>query len=1136
MDQDASPFARPPASADTTAAPLKADIPVSIPDHELLRCIGRGSYGSVWLARNMMGMFRAVKIVFRKSFDNQRPFERELSGIRKFEPISRLHEGFVDVLHVGINEEQGYFYYVMELGDDQVSGQNIDTERYNPKTLAKQISLHGRIPLEECLQLGMGLSKALAELHKNGLVHRDVKPSNIIFVNGLPKLADIGLVADVNEARSYVGTEGFIPPEGPGTPQADVYGLGKVLYEASTGKDRQEFPELPTQLDRLPDHEIFLELNEVILQACKNDIKGRYQSAGELHAELVVVTNGESIKRLRTLERLLSNLKRVGVVSGIVVLLAGAVFYHLYQERKRAADKLQQLVGESVGYGTRAVESEDFISGLRYFSEALWLDRGVEERQVLHRLRFGSTLAQCPKLLRVWWREGHMECVDISSDGRRLLMARMSPPRAEVVDLETGEQLGQFAHTDSIRSAVFHPEGKLVATASVDKTACIWNARDGTVVATLPHPEMLYCARFSPDGSKLVTAGEHGLVWVWDWRSGTKLRELRFHTNALQFAGFSPDGSRIVTGGKDCLAQLWNAATGEKIGRPLPHANWVRYAAFSPDGRTLVTAAQDDKAHVWDISTERARPVPPDLAHSDRMGTVEFAPDGRLLVTASLDGTARIWFLNTHQLLKPVGILRHSSRVSSAVFAPDGHRILTSCVDGTVRLWDLADEILPPQAPQLYSPDGTRFLATTTNGWVVHDAASGQSISPAILPNSTFTKTNLSRNGDFIVALSVLATNEALPAGQWQVWETASGKTVGPAIPVSDVSAKPVLSPDGNYLVTFTNAEAQQWDVRRGVPTSLSHPELISSACFSGDSSWLALYGANRVSVWRTRTSTQAYEPLTHRLNVTYADFSPDGSRLVTCQAEMFYEHCPACVWDTATGKLKFQVEHGDGVVFVAFNSDGTRMVTCGEDSKAIVWNALTGELIASMKHDNQVRTARFSPDNKWIVTASWDSTARVWSAETGQPLTPPLRHLAQLRGASFLSDGRRILTTEWYGAERVWELPVDPSPVEDLLRFANLLSGERILAGGKTGSTKPESVQAAWEDLRTRYPSAFAVDSRSIELWHKFQAVQCMQEQQLSAAEFHLKRLLELHPGDRAVESRLAAVREQLAQELRPD
>src|SRR5207244_2029221 len=151
---------------------------------------------------------------------------------------------------------------VMELGDDEVSGQNIVPKEYSPKTLARTISSNQRLSFDQCLKLGMALSAALAELHKHELVHRDIKPSNILYVNDTPKLADIGLVASIADARSYVGTEGFIPPEGPGTPAGDVYSLGKVLYEASTGKDRHQFPELPTLLDQLPDYGKLLELNE----------------------------------------------------------------------------------------------------------------------------------------------------------------------------------------------------------------------------------------------------------------------------------------------------------------------------------------------------------------------------------------------------------------------------------------------------------------------------------------------------------------------------------------------------------------------------------------------------------------------------------------------------------------------------------------------------------------------------------------------------------------------------------------------------------------------------------------------------------------------------------------------------------
>src|SRR5256886_6247588 len=93
--------------------------PPSVPDHELLRRIGGGSYGEVWLARNKLGTLRAIKVVYRKTFEDARPFEREFKGIQKFEPISRSHDGLVDILQVGGTEE--YFYYVMELADDASS-------------------------------------------------------------------------------------------------------------------------------------------------------------------------------------------------------------------------------------------------------------------------------------------------------------------------------------------------------------------------------------------------------------------------------------------------------------------------------------------------------------------------------------------------------------------------------------------------------------------------------------------------------------------------------------------------------------------------------------------------------------------------------------------------------------------------------------------------------------------------------------------------------------------------------------------------------------------------------------------------------------------------------------------------------
>jgi serine/threonine protein kinase len=263
-----------------------------VPDHQLLRLIGSGASGQVWLARDIQGVYRAVKIVYEKTFRHRRPFEREFSGVQRITPISRLHDGLLDIVQVGRDDPAGYFYCVMELADDAF-GREIAPEQYIPRTLAHELASRKRLPVEECVRIGIGIASALSFLHKGGLIHRDIKPSNIIFLNGTPRLADIGLVADVADARSYVGTEGFIPPEGPGTVQADIYSLGKVLYEISTGKDRNDYPELPAHLDDPAEERELLRFNKIILKACRASLSERYRTADELLTDLNAFLQGE---------------------------------------------------------------------------------------------------------------------------------------------------------------------------------------------------------------------------------------------------------------------------------------------------------------------------------------------------------------------------------------------------------------------------------------------------------------------------------------------------------------------------------------------------------------------------------------------------------------------------------------------------------------------------------------------------------------------------------------------------------------------------------------------------------------------------------------------------------------------------
>jgi serine/threonine protein kinase/Flp pilus assembly protein TadD len=308
-----------------------------VPDHQLLGLIASGAYGKVWLGSNAVGTLRAVKIVRREQHASAESFEREFRGLQKFEPVSRSHEGLVDILTLGLLHDGTGFYYVMELADDlaipahPTSNQNSSHHypaqgAYRPRTLRADMKCRGALPTQEVIALGLKLTSALCHLHAQGLVHRDVKPSNIMFVQGEPKLADAGLVAATDEARSLVGTPGYIAPEGPGSPQADLYALGKVLYEAAFGKDRQEFPALPADIAARGDHSQLLELNEVIAKACAYHPAERYLSATDMRRDLELLQEGQSVKQRRKADGHLQLIKRVFVGMVLVTLITvGAV-------------------------------------------------------------------------------------------------------------------------------------------------------------------------------------------------------------------------------------------------------------------------------------------------------------------------------------------------------------------------------------------------------------------------------------------------------------------------------------------------------------------------------------------------------------------------------------------------------------------------------------------------------------------------------------------------------------------------------------------------------------------------------------------------------------------------------------------
>ena len=264
-----------------------------------VREIGRGAHGTVFLADGPDG--RAALKVCRKPDNPARAadWEREKRGWSLFARIPP-HPGLVRVFGTGETPDGAAFWVAMESADPEPGGSPDDPAAYRPLTLASVAAAETALPLRRCAALGERLASALEHLQRHHLVHRDVKPGNVLFVRGKPVLADAGLVADDREAASLVGTPGYEPPEHHGTPQGDVFSLGRTLWHVATGRAPEEAGFAPcAEADSSdPDFPRFL---EILARAPSASPDRRYRSAKALRKALARLRRRRAARRLRRL-------------------------------------------------------------------------------------------------------------------------------------------------------------------------------------------------------------------------------------------------------------------------------------------------------------------------------------------------------------------------------------------------------------------------------------------------------------------------------------------------------------------------------------------------------------------------------------------------------------------------------------------------------------------------------------------------------------------------------------------------------------------------------------------------------------------------------------------------------------------
>ena len=704
---------------------------------------------------------------------------------------------------------------------------------------------------------------------------------------------------------------------------------------------------------------------------------------------------------------------RYAVTAAITALaiIAGFQWFRAERQRQSAAqafkseaelaaklqEQLRQASWTSFSQAERQFQLGEWREGIALLARAIKFDpeNQVASQRFFHELIVHREKA-LPPLIASFAHQDTIRRAVFSPDGARILTASWDET-AKLWDAASGKLIASFAHQGIVYHAAFSPDGARILTASADKTAKLWNPVSGRLIASFGHQHSVNSAVFSPDGTRILTASRDKTAKLWDATSG-KLIVSFSHQDEVNDAEFSPDGARILTASWDKTAKLWDAASGKLIAS-FEHQGIVNRAEFSPDGDRILTASRDSTAKLWDAASGK---LIASFPHQGEVNSAEFSPDGGRILTASWDKTAKLWDATLGKL---IASFDHQDGLSGAKFSPDGARILTGSIDKTAKLWDAASgKLIASFAHQdgvthvIFSPDGARTLTASTDKTAkLWDVASGELIT-SFAHQDGVRWAAFSPDGARILTASTDKTAK--------LWDVALGKLIASFAHQDGVSAA-AFSPDGARILTGSaDNTAKLWDVASvNLIASFAHQGTVKAVAFSPDGARILTGSADKTAKLWDPTSGKLIASFAHLDEVNAAVFSPDGARILTASADK-----TAKLWDAASGELIASFGHQDGVEVAAFSRDGARILTGSADKTAKLWSAASGKLVASFDHQDAVSEAAFSPDGARILTASVDKTAKLWDAASGE-LIASFAHQAGVYCVAFSPDGSRILT-----------------------------------------------------------------------------------------------------------------------------
>ncbi|MBA4066386.1 MAG: hypothetical protein C0501_22265 [Isosphaera sp.] len=1028
--------------ADRTLPPDGAPPPgAAFGEYDLLGFVGYGGMGVVYRARHRV-LKRVVALKLILAGRHARPADRERFRVEA-EAAARLsHPGIVQVYEVG--EHDGLPYLAMEFCPGG--------------SLAAHLRA-GAVTPAEAARIVAELAAAVQAAHDGDVVHRDLKPGNVLrTADGRWKVADFGLAKLLDAPEPLTGTNAVLgsppymsPEQADGRSHlvgrpSDVYSLGAVLFELLTGRPPfrgetpsetvrmvlHDAPPAPRRLNRA----VPRDLQTICLRCLEKSPARRFATAADLADDLGRFLTGRPprsrpVGPLGRARRWCGRNPVPTAAAAVVSVVALVAFVLIYQSRDRALG----LAGRNAALAERneqiAADQEQLarVNGNLAAAQKAEAENARREKRAAEReatllaYRQGQDLCEKGDVARGLVALGH---------GLALADQAEAPDLADLIRRNLGVWHAHlnalddvWPHPTGVAAVAVSPDGTRVATADWAKNVRVRDAATGEAVAgPVTAENWVTGLAFSPDGKTLLAVAHDRVVLI-DPVSGKPVGELFEKDGGLiSAAAFRPDGAAVVTGGSAGKLRFWDVAKRGPTGAAVPARGWVRAVAWSPDGAVIACGYRTGGVVAWDAKTREPRYS---VGGSDEpVNAVAFSPDGRWLAVGGDDRAARVLDAGTGEAAGPP--LAHTGRVTSVAFSPDGLTLVSGGTDRTARVWQV--------------PGGAAVGQLLAHSEEVLGVAFG--------PDGR-----------------TVFTAQGRGAGDARRWRVGVGQVAGPPL----AHAGPVLcvavDRGGTRFATGSrDGTARLWDARTGEPVGgpLPHGNEVNALAFAPDGKLLLSAGdTGEVLFWDARLGRavvrdtwpgKAPTPgIPDKLPVRVTSARPGALGLGGDRDSWNWFDDPDPVWGPArgkgTGRVPGRRNQTSPVHALAFAPGGAWFAFGCRDGKAYrvdadeLWVKMT---LADPREEpafggfgpgdeRDVYAVAVGPDGTRVAVGRRDGTVRVWDVTPardpndrpgdrwhGKPVGRPARHDGPVVAVAFAPDGKTVLTAGGDGAARVWE------------------------------------------------------------------------------------------------------------------